>query len=109
MAVYPTIFTPTNIDSTPSATPTLTSVAVGITAVSLLPANVTRKGFTTYNNSNRTVYLGTANTVTTSANFFAIIPPNSLYEWSLESIYNGAVFAIANGTGANCQILELTP
>ncbi len=109
MALYPLSFTPANIDPTPSATPTITNVVVGITAVSLLAANPNRKGFTVYNNSNRTLYLGTANTVTTAANFFAIIPANTLYEWNIESIYTGALFAIANGAGASCQVLELTP
>jgi hypothetical protein len=44
-----------------------------------------------------------------SGGFFAVIPANTLYEWSMNTIFTGAVFAIANGAGATAQIMELTP
>lgn len=109
MALYAPASVPANIDPTPSTTPTLTTVTVGTSAIQVLAAAATRKGFTIHNNSNRTVYLGTSNSVSTTSNFFAVIPANSLYEWSLQTIYTGAIFAIANGANAAIQAFELTP
>jgi hypothetical protein len=110
MALYPTANAlPTNIDPTPSANTAIATVTVGVAAVSLLAANANRKGMTIYNNSVRTLYLGVANTVTVTTGFFAIVPANTLYEWSVETSYVGALFAIANGAGASVQVMELTP
>jgi hypothetical protein len=109
MALYNNSVLPTNIDPTPSQTATITTVAVGNTAAQVLAANASRKGFSIYNNSNRILYIGTTNSVAVSSGLFAIIPANSLYEWSMASIYTGAVFAIANGTNGSAQVFELTP
>lgn len=109
MALYLQASIPANIDSTPSTSATTTTVSVGTIATQLLAANTNRKGFSIFNNSNRTLYLGTGNTVSSTSNFFAIVPANTLYEWSLATLYTGAVFAIANGTNASLQVLELTP
>ncbi len=109
MALYLQASIPANLDSTPSSIATTTTVTVGTAATQLLAANTNRKGFSVFNNSNRTMYLGTGNTVSATANFFAVVPANTLYEWSLATLYTGAIFAIANGAGASSQILELTP
>ena len=108
MALYSTTPTP-NIDPTPSTVGTVNTVVVKATAVLVLAANAARKGFTFYNNSSRILYLGLADTVTATAGFFAIVPANSLYEWSQQSVFTGAIFAIANGANANCQVFEITP
>jgi hypothetical protein len=109
MALYLQESIPANIDPTPSGTATISAVTVGTTATQLLAANTGRKGFSIFNNSTRTLYLGIGNTVLTTANFFAKVPANTLYEWSLPTLYTGSVFAIANGTNALLQVLELTP
>jgi len=109
MALYLQQSIPSNIDPTPSSTPTTATVTVGTTAVQILAANANRKGFSFYNNSNRTIYLGTANSVSATQNFFAVVPPNTLYEWSLNTMYVGAIFAIANQTGGSVLAFELTP
>lgn len=109
MALYPIELGIENIDPTPSTTANISSVTVGTTAVSILAANAERKGFSVYNNSNRKIRLGNTNAVTLTTGFFVIIPANTLYEWSGGSIYTGALFAIADGAGATCQISELTP
>lgn len=108
MALYTSVL-PSNINTTPSATGTITAVAVGTTAVQVLAANANRKGFSIQNTSNRTLYLGIANTVSATANFFAIIPANGLYEWSMDSVYTGAVFAIANLASGSAQAFEISP
>ena len=108
MALY-TSGIPSNIDSIPSATATIAAVAIGTTAVQVLAANANRKGFSIQNTSNRTLYLGIANTVSATANFFAIIPANGLYEWSMKSVYTGAVFAISNLANGSAQALEISP
>lgn len=108
MALYSLSSVPSNIDPVPSSAGTVQTVTAGLTAASLLAANVIRKGFFIYNNSNRTVYIGLANSVSTTSGFFAIIPARALYEWSSPSIYTGAIFAIADGANANCQVSEFT-
>lgn len=108
MALYSSNL-PANIDPTPSNNATITTLTVGTSASQVLAANTPRKGFSVYNNSNRLIYLGTTASVSITSGFFAIIPANSLYEWSLQTMYTGAVFAIANNTNAPCQVFELTP
>lgn len=109
MALYVDTSIPSNIDATPSNNATLPNVTVGTSSQQLIAANQSRLGFSIFNNSNRIVYLGINSNVSTTSNYFARIPANSLYEWSLTSIYRGAIFAIANGTNAICQVLETTP
>lgn len=109
MALYLQQSIPSNIDATPSNNASITTVSVGTSAVQVLAANANRKGFTIHNNSNRTLYLGAANSVTTTQGFFAVVPANTLYEWSLSTMYTGAIFAIANGASASIQAFELTP
>lgn len=108
MALYSTQSLPSNVDPVPSNNATVSTVTVGSTSSQLLAANPVRKGFSIYNNSNRTVYLGLTNAVSTTGGFFALVPANSLYEWSLNSVFTGAVFAIATGTNASCQVSEFT-
>jgi len=109
MALYSDPSLPSNIDPTPSSNATITTVNVGTSPSQLLAANTTRKGFSIYNNSTRTVYIGTTSSVSVSAGFFARIPANTLYEWSNQTIYTGAIHAIANNSNASCQVFELTP
>ena len=108
MALYSPQSIPANIDPTPSSSAPISTVAVGTTPIQVLAPLATRKGFSFCNNSNRAIYLGTGNTVSTTANFFAVIPANGLYEWNLNTVYTGAVFAIANGSGGSLQVLDLT-
>jgi hypothetical protein len=108
MALY-TSALPNNIDPTPSAAPTITAATIGTTAVQILAANANRKGFVIQNTSNRTLYLGVTNAVTATTNFFTSIPANGLYEWTLQTVYTGALFAIANGAAGSAQVLELSP
>lgn len=109
MALYVDSSVPANLDPTPSNSATIANVTVGTSSQQLIAANASRKGFSIFNNSNRIVYLGVNTNVSTTANYFTRIPANSLYEWSFDSSYTGAVFAIANGASAICQVLEITP
>ncbi|PZU92593.1 MAG: hypothetical protein DCE90_18095 [Pseudanabaena sp.] len=109
MALYSDLTIPANIDPTPSNNGAITNVTVGTSSQSLIAANPNRQGFSIFNNSNRIVYLGINSSVSATSNYFARIPANGLYEWTLSSIYRGAIFAIANGTNAICQVLETTP
>lgn len=109
MPLYNDSSLPVSIDTTPSTNATIFTGTIGTASVQLLSANSTRKGFSIFNNSSRIVYLGVNANVSTSASYFVKINANSLYEWGFASIYTGAVFAIANGANANCQVLEITP
>lgn len=109
MALYVDTSIPANLDPTPSDNATIQNVTIGTSSQQLIAVNQNRHGFSVFNNSNRIVYLGINTNVSATANYFTRIPANSLYEWSLPNIYTGAVFAIANGTNAICQVLETTP
>jgi hypothetical protein len=109
MALYAPPILPPNIDPTPSSNGGLTSTTVGTSVVQILASNIARKGFSVFNNSNRTLFLGIANSVSTTANYFTEIPPRGFYEWSLQSVFTGAIFAIASGAGAAAQVLEISP
>jgi hypothetical protein len=65
MALYPIEIAIENIDPTPSGTAVISTVTVGTTAISILPAKAERKGFSVFNNSSRRVYLGNSNSVFT--------------------------------------------
>ena len=104
MALYADTSFPPNLDPTPSANAT-----IGLASGQLLAANSNRKGFTIRNTSSRIIYLGINNTVSITGNYFASIPVNGLYEWSLASIYTGAIFAVSNQAGATAQVFELIP
>jgi hypothetical protein len=109
MGLYSSQVVPANIDQTPSGSSTTATVGVGTTAVQLLAANLLRKGFSIYNNSNRSLFLGTSNGVLTTTGFFTIVPANTLYEWEMQSIYTGAIFAIASGPNGSAQTFEIAP
>jgi hypothetical protein len=109
MALYTDFTFPTALDPAPSANATITTATVAITAGSLLSANANRKGFSVRNTSNRVIYLGFATTVSVTSGFFISIPANGYFEWSFNSPYTGAIFAIANGAGATAQVMELLP
>jgi hypothetical protein len=108
--LYAPAILPANIDPTPSTNGGLNSSTVGTSAVQILAANLNRKGFSIFNASNnRTLFLGLSNSVSTSANHFIEIPPKGYFTWSMNTIFTGAIFAIANGSNATAQVLELTP
>jgi hypothetical protein len=109
MALYADFSFPTTFDPVSSGTATITTATVAITAASILAANPNRKGFSVRNTSNRVISLGIASTLTVTSGFFVSIPANGYFEWSFNSAYTGAVFAIANGAGATAQVMELTP
>lgn len=109
MALYSPPILPAFIDPTPSTNGGLTSTTVGTTAVQILAANLNRKGFSVFNNSNRTLFLGIANSVSATTNYFVEIPSRGFFEWDLQSVFTGAIFAIASGAGAAAQVLEISP
>ncbi len=108
MALYP-VGSTTNIDPPPSRFQTIKTVAVATTSVMLLAVNANRKGFSVFNNSSRRISLGSTNTIGPTSGFFAIIPANTIYEWSGASIYTGELWAVADGVDGTCQVSELTP
>lgn len=108
--LYAPAILPANIDPTPSTNGGLTSTTVSSSAVQILAANLNRKGFSIFNASNnRTLFLGLSNSVSTTSNYFVEIPPKGFFSWSQNTIFTGAIFAIASGSNANAQVLELTP
>lgn len=109
MGLYSDPSFPANIDPTPSTNAAITRINMGTSPMQILAANPNRKGFSIYNDSNRILYVGTTSSVSTVSGFFVKIPANTFYVWSLQSIYNGAIFAIASGANAPCQVFELTP
>ena len=99
---------PSTVQVPVSNSPALTQVTVANTSGQLLAANLDRKGFSIYNSGVRDVYLGLGNTVSSSSNYFALIPKESLYEWTLPVIITSPIFAIAAGGNSILQVLELS-
>jgi hypothetical protein len=108
MPLYPAVTNITTFDPSPVTLPIISNLTIGIAAVSILPANPTRKGFSIQNNGNRPVAIGIANTVSLTANHITIIPAGGFYE-SPDNVITGQIFAIGGGANLNVQVTELNP
>lgn len=88
-----------SVTSTPekATSGTSSSTSVNTTAVSIQALNANRKGFTLVNQTGKTIFLGYANTVTSSNGI--PVPDGTIYEMP-SPIYTGAIFAIVASAGA---------
>lgn len=94
-----------NVPVTGPSTSTLTSVASSITSVSLLAANVNRKGASFYNDSTKNAFIALASTASTTL-FTIFVPAGSFYELTSPS-YTGAVSAIWSTAQGFMRVTEL--
>ena len=94
--------TPLPVDPVTRAASTDRGASVGTTAVTLMPANATRRGFVVQNQSaSATVYLSGLGTA--MADWHSLqLPPGATYETSAHHVGTGAISAIA--TAANTPV-----
>lgn len=105
MALYaPAPSIPNNIDPVPSPRGTVTTFIVGQNPVVILQADIQRKGFSIYNSGGINLHLGFNDNVNLGSDFFVAVPPQGFYEWSMNSIYTGVIFAYSDGEGGSCQV-----
>jgi hypothetical protein len=108
MTVY--TITSSTIDPTPSTTPVTAPATIGIAASKVLNTNLVRKGFTIANLSKKDpIYLGFANTVSAGAGWFAVVAPNTVYEWSLQTIPTSEIWAISTAANVGSIVTEFNP
>lgn len=89
-------------------TGTLTQVAVTTSNASLLASNGSRKAYSVQNATNKTIYIATGATATSSAYTVAILP-NGFYEATGSRVYTGAIAVIgASGVSGNAIVTEYT-
>lgn len=86
-----------------SSTATYSSYNATTTASIILAANTTRRGFSLLNTGTNVVYIGFANTVSSTNHGFSIAK-GALYESSIN--YTGSVYAISAGGTASVNVIE---
>lgn len=97
MALYAseTATIPEFIDASPSNSGVISTVSVSNNPALIFGADASRKGFTIFNNSLQPIFIGIDGNVTINDNFFAIVPPKSLYEWSGANPFTGEIYGVA--------------
>lgn len=100
---------PNSIDPEPTNSAVISTVSIGDQPTVILSANPARKGFSIFNKSGQTIYLGIDTLLTKDDHFFAVVPPNYTYEWSFKNSFIGEVFGITEtfSGGADVQAFSL--
>lgn len=91
--------------SVPSRTATTTSVASSISSVTILAANVNRKGFSISNISTENLYLSFTSPATI-ANCFIEVPPGAFILLDQQLIVTSAIYGIWSSANGTAQVTE---
>lgn len=92
----------------PSTTGTETNVASSATDVTILAANTARLGASVYNDSTQILYLLLAAGTSSATNYTVQMPPNSFFELSGPSVYNGIIKGLWAAVNGNARVTENT-
>jgi hypothetical protein len=89
-------------------TGTITSVAVTATSATMLSLNTARKGWSAQNDTNKTIYIAT-NATSTSSAYSVRLAPNGYYESLGDRVYTGVLSVIgAASVAGNVTVTEYT-
>lgn len=88
-----------------SATGTFTNVAIATSATLILAASATRVAATVQNISNKIVYIGFTNLVTSSNGIW--LYPGGTYKITQVNLYTGDLWGITNGSNVNVRVEEI--
>jgi hypothetical protein len=98
------------IDPSPSNSGAISTVSVSDNSTLILGSDASRKGFSIFNNSLQDMFVGIDGNVSSDDNFFTIIPPQSLYEWSGANSFTGEIYGITKVfvDGAKAQVFTFS-
>jgi hypothetical protein len=98
-----------SIDSKMSSdTGTPTSVTASAVDATILAANSSRKGFSLYNDSNRTCYVLFASGTSSATNFSVVMGPGDYYENQNPAVYRGVIKGIWTFAAGAMRVTEYT-